>query len=93
MDALNDLLDDLTDRQLRDLLWWLWVNRYTVTRTNITGWRRDHGVRLAKPQMSVVFRGEIEPSRTVSVTVVADEGSVVTVTDSTGATWTVEPIK
>ena len=44
MDALNDLLDDLTDRQLRDLLWWLWVNRYTVTRTNIDGWRRDHGV-------------------------------------------------
>jgi hypothetical protein len=36
--ALDDLLDGLTASQLRNLLDWLWVNRYSVTRANIKHW-------------------------------------------------------
>lgn len=41
---LNDLLDDLDPRQLRDLLDWLWVQGYTVTRGSIKQWRRQNNL-------------------------------------------------
>lgn len=37
---LNDLTDPLTHKDVVELLNWLWLNNYTVTRPNIMGWMK-----------------------------------------------------
>ncbi len=42
MDYINvfdDLLDDLTLTHYHDLITYLWVNKYPITRANIKEWR------------------------------------------------------
>ena len=35
-----DLTQDFTNDQLQAMLHWMWVNKFTVSRANIKGWRK-----------------------------------------------------
>lgn len=38
---LADLLDDLTHQQLSELLVWMWLGSFEISRAAIKGWRKD----------------------------------------------------
>ena len=42
--ALDDLLDDLSLAQYHDLITWLWTSKLRVSRANIVGWRKKNGL-------------------------------------------------
>jgi hypothetical protein len=41
--ALADLLDDLTAKELTDLIFYCWVNRGPMSRATIKAWRKSMG--------------------------------------------------
>ena len=41
---LNDLTDDMTAQQLTQMINWMWVNKFKVSRANIKGFRKANNM-------------------------------------------------
>lgn len=56
MNGLNDLLDDLGQRQLVMLFYWFWASKNPVTRAGIKAWRREHVLVSKDPAVQAAIK-------------------------------------